>query len=271
MEKQTIRFKDCGIYYERYLSPGNPYVVMLHSFGSSGLIFSEQIMALKRQYQIIVVDFPSHGKSEKSKDVFIKDMPEILNMIFAKEKISKAHFIGVSEGAEVVQAFAQLFSKKVISLVAVSTISIYHDSYKAVASSLSMTKFKLKLLRVFNFKRYKNWFIERSAYSEEGKERFSLSMRGFTKNSNKALKGLNRFYELGKQTYFYPTYLVCGEGDWDVIQDASFQYEQKTPKTTLEGYQGAKQIVFLDNNRLFNERIRYFISEMDKIGDINER
>lgn len=267
MEKLTIRFKNCGIYYEKYQNLGKPYIVMLHSFASSGLIFSEQIMALKRQYQAIIVDFPSHGKSEHSKDVYIKDMPEILNMIFEKEKIEKAHFIGVSEGAEVAQAFAHLFPKKLISLIGISTISIYHESYKALSTNLFFSKLKLNFFRLFWFKSYKKWFVERSANSAEGKEMFSYSMRGFTRKSSKTLKEYNRFYQLGKQTYNYPTYLVCGECDWDVIKDASFQFEQKIPMTTLEGYPKSKQIVFLDNNRLFNERIKTFISEMNKIGD----
>lgn len=261
MGKQIIRFKDCGIYYERYLNPGKPFVVMLHSYGSSGLIFEKQIMSLKRQYQIIVIDFPSHGESEHSKDVFIKDMPEIINMIFTEEKIKKAHFIGISEGAEVAQAFGQLFPKMIISLVAVSTISIYHDSYKALASTLFFTKLKLNFLRLFNFNKYKNWFAERSSNSNSGKEKFINSTKGLKKTSNKALKGLKRFYSLGTNSNHYPIYLVCGVDDWEIIKDASFQFEQKIPLTTLEGYEGCKQIVFLDNNRLFNERIKVFFNE----------
>lgn len=267
MEKQTIRFKDCGIYYEKYLNPGKPFVVMLHSFGSSGLIFLDQILILKRHYQIIVIDFPGHGNSEYSKNVKIHDMPEIINMIFTKEKINKAHFIGISEGAEVTQAFAQIFPRRVISLVGISTISISHDSYKAVEASLAFTKLKLGFLRIFNFKKYKKWFIEKSSNSKEGQEKFKISMRGFRRRSKNVKKGYNRFYNLGTQQYKYPTYLVCGENDWDIIKDASFQYEQKTPMTTLEGYRNAKQIVFLDNGRLFNERIKVFFNEMDNIED----
>lgn len=267
MDKQTIRFKDCGIYYRRDLSPGKPFIVMLHSFGSSGLIFSDQITALKRQYQIIVIDFPSHGKSEHSKHVHIKDMPEIINMIFEKEEIKKAHFIGISEGAEVAQAFAYFFPKKIISLIGISTISIYNESYKALASSQFTNKLKLKFLRLFSFKRYKRWFIERSANSKEGKEKFKKSMRGFKRKSKKALKGYERFYQLNPNSNPYPIYLVCGECDWDVIKDAAFQFEQKTPMTTLEGYPNSKQVVFLDNNRMFNERIKVFLNEMDKIGE----
>lgn len=267
MEKQTIRFKDCGIYYEKYLNPGKPFVVMLHSFGSSGLIFLDQILILKRHYQIIVIDFPGHGNSEYSKNVKIHDMPEIINMIFTKEKINKAHFIGISEGAEVTQAYAQIFPRRVISLVGISTISIFHDSYKAVEASLAFTKLKLGFLRIFNFKKYKKWFIEKSSNSKEGQDKFKRSMRGFRRRSKNVKKGYNRFYNLGTQQYKYPTYLVCGENDWDIIKDASFQYEQKTPMTTLEGYRNAKQIVFLDNGRLFNERIKVFFNEMDNIED----
>ncbi|HHV33133.1 MAG TPA: alpha/beta hydrolase [Acholeplasma sp.] len=267
MEKQTIRFKDCGIYYERYLNPGKPYVVMLHSFGSSGLIFSDQIVVLKRQYQIIVVDFPGHGQSEYSKYVLLKDMPEIINMIFEIEKITKAHFIGISEGAEIAQAFAHLFPKKVSSLIGISTMSIYYDSHKALSSSLALTNFKLNFFRIFYFKKYKKWFIERSAHTLKGREKFKESMVGFKRKSKNVLKGFKRFYSLGENTNEYPSYIVCGEEDLDVIKDASVQYEQKIPLTTLEGYRQSKQIVFLDNNRLFNERMKIFLSEMEKIGE----
>lgn len=227
----------------------------------------KQIMILKRQYQIIVIDFPSHGQSEHSKDVFIKDMPEIINMIFEEEKIKKAHFIGISEGALVAQAFGHLFPKMISSLVAISTISIYHDSYKALVSTLFLKKIKLNLYRLLNFKKYKNWFIERSSNSANGKEKFKASTKGFKKTSNRSLKGLKRFYSLGVNTNHYPIYLVCGEDDWDVIKDASFQFEQKIPLTTLEGYEGSKQVVFLDNNRLFNERIKVFFSEIGITGE----
>lgn len=267
MDKQTIRFKDCGIYYERYLNQDKPFVVMLHSFGSSGLIFAELIIQLKRQYQIIVIDFPSHGKSDYSKYVHIKDMPEIINMIFKQEKVTKAHFIAVAEGAIVAQGFAHLFPNKISSLVAISAISIYHNTYKTLASSLAFENLMLNILRVFNFKKYKKYFINRSSHSDLGKEKFQKSMEGFTRKSKKALKGYKRFYSFGEKTNQYPIYLVCGEDDLGVIKDGCFQFEQSTSLTTLEGYENSKQIVFLDNNRLFNERIKVFLSEMEKLGE----
>lgn len=265
MEKLTIRFKNCGIYYEKHTNPGKPTVIMLHPYGSSGLVFKEQVLSLKRLYQIIVIDFPGHGQSEFSKVVKIKDMPEIINMILNKEEISKTHFIGVSEGAEVAQAFGQLFPNKIKSLVAVSSISIFHNSYKVLKSSMFFTNIKLSFLRIFSFKKYKNWFVERSSRSEDGKEAFLLSMERFSRKSKKVKKGYKRFYNLGDPKISYPTYLVCGDDDLEVIKDASFQYEQRTPMTTLEGYKRAKQVVFLDNMRFFNERIKLFFERIEQM------
>ncbi len=267
MSKQTVRFKDCGIYYERILNKGKPFVVMLHSYGSSGSIFAEQILAIKHQYQIIIIDLPAHGNSEYSSHVKIKDMPEILNMIFAKEDIDKAHFLGISEGSLIAQAFGHLFPDKVISLVAISSISIFHDSYKALSSSMFFTNLKLAFLRVFAFKKFKNYYVDRSSSSQEGKRVFLNSMEGFKRRSKNVLKGLKRFYSFNDPKVNYPTYLVCGENDLDIIKDASFQYEQKVPKTTLEGFANSKQIVFLDEGRLFNDRLKMFLNNMDKLGE----
>ena len=150
-------------------------------------------MTLKRHYQIIVIDLLAMV-IVNILNVKLHDMPEIINMIFRKENINKAHFIGISEGAEIVQAFAQIFPRKVISLVGVSTISIFHDSYKALKSALLFTKIKLGFWRIFNFKKYKKWFIERSSYSIEGQELFKRSMRGFKRRSKNVKKGYNRFY-----------------------------------------------------------------------------
>lgn len=267
MGKQTVRFKDCGIYYERYLNPGKPFVVMLHSFASSGKIFKDQILAIKHQYQIIVVDLPGHGKSEYSKHVKIKDMPEILNMIFSVEKIDKAHFVGITEGSLVAQAFGHLFPNRVTSLVAISSISIFHDSHKALSSSLFFTNLTLGFLRIFSFNHFKNWYINRSANTYNGKQIFKESMEGFKRRSHNVLKGLKRFYSFTNYNVNYPTYLVCGENDLEVIKDASFQFEQKVPKTTLEGFVNSKQIVFLDEGRFFNDRLKLFLNNIDEYGE----
>ncbi len=264
MENYTIRFKDCGIYYQIHKNSTKPTIIMLHSFASSSLIFSSQILALKRVYQIITIDLPAHGKSLYSKYVDLGDMPEIIKLVMEKHNLNNAHFIGVSEGALVAQGFSFVYPKMVKSLVIVSSFSIFDNTYKAIQEAFFKSKVKLFFYNLFSFKKYKNFFVEKSAYNNEAKDKFLLSMQGFSRKSKHILKGLKRFYEIPKTAPNYSTYIVCGEHDLDVIKDASLLYEQKTPKTTLEGYNQAKQIVFLDNPRLFNERLFTFFKSIDE-------
>jgi len=267
MTDQTIRFKDCGIYYLMYENPLKETIVLLHPYASSGLIFDSLFIALKREYQLIIIDMPGHGKSGVTSSVTFEDMPEIIKVILDKEDILKTHIIGISEGAIVGQGFGQVFPDRLLSLVAVSSFSIYHGSYKAVYGELRGTKFKHLFLWLFSFKRYKNYYIEKSSSTNSGKDKFEKTMKGFKRISILSKKGLKRFYKMGKQNKIYPTYVVCGEFDLDIIKDASIQYEQKVPLSTLEGYNNTRQVVFLDNPRLFNDHLITFLKSVSMIGE----
>lgn len=267
MTDQTIRFKDCGIYYLMYENPLKETIVLLHPYASSGLIFDSLIIALKRDYQLIIIDMPGHGKSGVTRNVTFEDMPEIIKVILDQEEILKTHMVGISEGAIVSQGFGQIFSDRLLSLVAISTFSIFHDSYKAVYGELRKTKIKHLFLWLFSFKNYKKYYIEKSSLTNSGKDKFEKTMKGFKRISILSKKGLKRFYKMGKQNKIYPTYVVCGEFDLDIIKDASIQYEQKVPLSTLEGYNNTRQIVFLDNPRLFNDHLITFLKSVSMIGE----
>ncbi len=263
MKEQTIRFKDAGIFYTIYPNEKKPTLVLLHPYGSSSTLFEGIIPNLKKIVQILIIDLPSHGKSEHSKHVNFSDMPEIIQSILSKENIRNAHFVGISEGSLIAQAFAQLYPNKLQSLISMSSYSIFHDSFKVVKADGFFHRIKLFFLWVFMFKRYKKSYIERSAISSEGKKLFEKSMKSLRRSSAFSKKGIKRFYNLGKQNYSYPTYVVCGNDDLGVIKDASLQYEQIVPKTILEGISNAKQVVFLDNPRLFVDRVRSFIQSVE--------
>lgn len=265
MTDQTIRFKDCGIYYLVYENPTKETIVMLHPYASSGLLFDSQIMALKRDFQLVLIDMPGHGKSSVSRNVTFRDMPEIIRLVLQEIEVESAHFIGVSEGSVVAQGFAQAFPKQLKSLVSISAYSIFHESDKAIRGELRLTRIKHFFLRWFSFKHYKKFFILQSALSNQGMDKFAKTMKGFKRRSIKAKKGLSRFSKMGRQTSFYPTYVVCGEHDLEVIKDASMQHGQKVPMATIEGYPNTKQIVFLDNPRLFNDHLMTFLKNVDRI------
>ena len=265
MLDQTIRFKDAGIYYKLYENPSKETILFLHPFTSSGVLFDNQVTFFKREYQLLIIDLPGHGKSSISSSVTFEDGPEIIKVLLDNLNIDSCHIVGVSEGAIIAQGFAHIFPNRMKSLTAISAFSIFHGSGKVVRSELRWDKVKNFFKWIFSMKSYKKYYIEKSAFSPQDKEKFQKSMKGFTRRSFLAHLKFSRFYKLGKQKHFYPTYVVCGNYDLDVIKDSSVQYEQKVPMTTIEGYPNSKQVVFLDHPRQFNEHLLTFLRSIKEI------
>ncbi len=267
MQDQTIRFKDAGIYYKLFENPTKETILFLHPYASSGVLFDNQVTFFKREYQLLIIDLPGHGKSSISKNVTFESGPEIIKTILDTLNIETCHIVAVSEGAIIAQGFAHIFPNRMKSLTAISALSLFHGSGTVVRNELRWDKFKNLFKWLFSFKAYKKYYIEKSAHTPQGKEKFAKSMKGFSRSSSLSHLRFSRYYKLGKQKSFYPSYVVCGNYDLEVIKDASMQFEQKVPMTTLEGYPNAKQVVFLDNPRQFNEHLSTFLKSIQEIED----
>lgn len=255
----SIRFKDCEIYYVIHKNDLKPNLVLLHSFSSSMSIYDQLVITLKKDFSLILIDLPGHGKSESSKNVGLKDMPEILKTIFDSHNIKDVHFIGSQEGALIAQAFGHIYPARLKSLTAIGSYSIYDNDYKKIEKERFIRKFKLGFFWLFSFNKFKAYYASKASQTDTGKERFMKSSKGFTRKSVFSLSGIKRFYKLGKPNGLYPLYLVCGEHDDDVIKDACLLLEQKRQKTILEGYNKARSLVFLDQSRTFHEHFLTFI------------
>lgn len=257
-----LRFKDVTIFYQIIENKGKPNLCLLHPYSSNSSLFEQLIITLKKDFNIVLIDLPGHGLSQVSSSVGFKDMPEIIKAIFDQHNVINAHFLGVYDGAIIAQAFAEIYKDKLVSLTALSGYSIYHDSHIVIKQEYFKDRLKNAFKWLFNFKLYKQYYIDKAAYTDQGKIRYEKSMRGFSRKSIKALKGFNRFNQLKPETKPYPTYLICGEFEDDVIKDACMLYEQKRTKTVLEGYKQSKRVVFLDQYRLFQEHFITFLKNL---------
>lgn len=262
MNEQTIRFKDIGVFYRLYEQKNKDTLIMLHPFTSSISVFDNQIISLKKDYQLLLIDLPGHGRSGLSSSVSAKDMPEIIKVIIDLHDIDKVSIIGVELGSLCAQAFAQVYPDKIKSLISVGAYSIFHESYKAVKNEQFLSKMTMAFKWLFSFKSYKANYAASAAVSEAGKTLFEKSQKSFKRRGILAKKGLNRFYKLGKQKQAYPTYIICGAFEPEVIKDACILYEQKVPKALLEGFPRAKTAAHLDQQRLFTERVITFLKPL---------
>lgn len=259
MKDYTIRFKDCSIYYEMHENKTKPTLVFLHGYTSSLNVFESIIVTFKKDYQLLLIDLPGHGKSGVSSAVGFKDMPEIMKSILDYQEISSAYFIGVDVGSLVAQGFGHIYPEHVNALVSVGSYSIYHDSCKKVSNEHFLTNASLSLKWLFAFKKYLSHFANIAAITESGLTKFKTSQSHFKRSGLKSFKGLNRFYKWDKPTKHYPIYVVCGEFEEEVIKDASIQFEQRVPNALLEGFNKSKRVVFLDQPRLFIEHVQTFL------------
>ncbi len=258
MKDYTIRFKDCSIYYEMHENKSKPTLVFLHGYTSSLSVFESIVVTFKKDYQLIFIDLPGHGKSGVSGSVGLKDMPEILKSILDYQDISKIHLIGVDVGAVVGQGFGHIYPDHMESLVSIGSFSIYHDSCKKVNQEHFLSHLGLSIKWLFNFKSYLNHYANLATITEAGLIKFKQSQESFKRSGMRAFKGLNRFYRWDKPVKNYPTYVICGEFEEEVIKDASLQFEQKVPNAILEGFNKSKRVVFLDQPRLFIEHVQTF-------------
>ncbi|MBT2575605.1 alpha/beta hydrolase [Bacillus sp. ISL-51] len=108
------------LYYEHYENPGKQTLVCVHGFLSSAFSFRKLIPMLRKQYEIIAVDLPPFGQSEKSRTFIYTytNLAKLLIGLLEKLNISKAALIGHSMGGQICLSAALLkpglFSKVVL-------------------------------------------------------------------------------------------------------------------------------------------------------------
>ncbi len=140
------------LYYKIYsdeknkLSYEKPVIVLIHGFAGNMGIFAKQIAPLKKKYDLILVDLPSHGQtteqlsdSEISFSAISYEIAHILDDL----KVEKAHFIGCSVGVMFVKYFLTYFYERVDKSIMIGGVGEYLPCYK---SAIRWGKFLLHFL-----------------------------------------------------------------------------------------------------------------------------
>jgi pimeloyl-ACP methyl ester carboxylesterase len=101
------------IFY-RVFGKGKP-VMLIHGFGETGEIWNNQIDYLKNDFHLIVPDLPGSGLSDRTHDMSMEGMADIVKFIFdtesamASQAIEKVTMIGHSMGGYITLAFAEKY------------------------------------------------------------------------------------------------------------------------------------------------------------------
>ncbi|UOQ48105.1 alpha/beta hydrolase [Gracilibacillus caseinilyticus] len=99
----TIPFKGHIISYQFYSNPTKPTIILLHGFLASSYCYRKVIPIIQDNFQLLTIDIPPFGNSEKSKScLFSYDhMVEAIQFIMADHQIETAAIVGHSMGGQI--------------------------------------------------------------------------------------------------------------------------------------------------------------------------
>lgn len=112
-----------SLYYEKSGS-GTETLVLLHGFMENHQIWKDIEPLLEKNFTLLKIDLPGHGKSQKIAEIHTMDiMADAVKKVLDEENIQSFHLLGHSMGGYVSLAFADKFPELLKS------ITLFFSSY----------------------------------------------------------------------------------------------------------------------------------------------
>ena len=127
----------------------SPWVIFLHGIGGSIATWKKQIDAFKN-YNILLLDLPGHGKSETKEDITVKSVNDSIKEVMDHLHISKADFVALSLGTLVALHFAIKYPKRVKTIVLGGSILNIEGFYKFLMKLTCAVKRMIPYRLLFN-------------------------------------------------------------------------------------------------------------------------
>ena len=98
---------------------GRQTVILVHGWTCDQSSWREQIPALAKNYRVIALDLPGHGKSGMPKAFSMELFARAIEAVRVEAKVDKAILAGHSMGTPVIRKYALMYPDRVIGLVLV--------------------------------------------------------------------------------------------------------------------------------------------------------
>ena len=100
-----------------FLDEGDgPTILFIHSMGTNGYLFRDQVAKLKENFRCIVPDCRGHGASSYNKSFTIEECAADLKSILDHLNIDRCHIVGLSMGGPISLCFNRLYPEIALSL-----------------------------------------------------------------------------------------------------------------------------------------------------------
>lgn len=258
ISEKTYTYKDMNVFYASAGDATNDAMVLLHPAFGDHRIWKHQLMHFSKDYFVIAVDMVGHGKSQVNRQrVTMGEMPEIVKGILEAHGKTSAHLVGVSLGSLVAQGVAYVYPELAKSVTVVGGYSIHkNNAHIAKAQRKEMGKWIMKVL--FSMKRFRQYIVDVSVHSAEGKAAMTDGAALFTRSSFRAMSGTDRFMQPVEEKMLYPLLAIAGEHDMPLAIEAAQQLA-KDEDGRYEMISDAGHCTNIDAPSAFNEALEGFI------------
>ena len=205
----------------------NNHLVLLHGFMENLFIWDEMEVELLKNFKLVKIDLPGHGKSEVFSEIHSMEMmAEKVKEVIDFLKIDQFHLLGHSMGGYVSLAFAEKFPEKLKSL------TLFFSTYFADDEEKKLQREKNLRIIKENFKTYvnagiPNLFNENERASLQEKITLAKEIALSTNNDGvlAAVKGMIKRTDKSEvlENFEGKILVICGKHDSAVNSDKTIQ------------------------------------------------
>ncbi len=98
---------------------GSKTVILVHGYTCDETTWSEQVPALVKEYRVVTLDLPGHGKSDSPKDgkLSMDLFARAIEAVRAEVKANRVVLVGHSMGTPVILRYAHLYPQHISAMV----------------------------------------------------------------------------------------------------------------------------------------------------------
>ncbi|WP_316274146.1 alpha/beta fold hydrolase [Bacillus halotolerans] len=267
---RRVKVGGVHVYYEHYQNPGKQTIVCVHGFLSSAFSFRKLIPLLRDQYDIIALDLPPFGQSEKSR-TFIYTYQNLAMLIIGlleHLQVKQAALVGHSMGGQISLSAALLKPELFSKIVLLCSSGYLKRSHPTIIFGTHLPYFHLYIKRWLSkegvMKNLLNVVHNKSLIDE-------VMIDGYGKpfQDEQIFKAMTRFIrhregdlqseELKKISK--PALLIWGEEDKVVPLKIGERLNRDLPDSKLYSLRETGHLVPEERPEFVSERIAEFITE----------
>lgn len=245
-------------------------LVLLHGFTGSSKTWEPFIGTWEKQYHLVTVDLPGHGKTTGNATLSMEDVCYHLQQLFDYLNIEKCHLIGYSMGGRTALSFAIWYPKYIASFVLESASAGLRTEEERKARMEHDQQLATRILqdgveRFVDFWEEIPLFATQKAMTLSAREslraeRLQQTAEGLAASLTSIGTGHQPSWWDKLESITLPVCLIVGDKDEKFVQ-INEQMERRLPNATCHLVRNVGHAVHMEHPVAFQQIVQHFIEQ----------